>query len=225
MARGTDRDFRKEFVAGILAAAGSRRPGETLADCCRMMACSIWKPFAPKPGDVEREYAAIAGRYAKAELEHLANAFGILCEALEARREEFLGGILEREFRATNTANGQFLTPPNIARLMGDCLAPDPGETGDGRVVRLCDPCCGAGVLAIHAAESFLGRGVRQGDLCVVAGDIDRVACDMCYVQLSLLGYAGVVRHENSLTMERLSEPRYTPGWFLHGFPMRGIAA
>ena len=209
----------------ILAAASSRRPGETMADCCRMMACAIWKPFAPKPTEVEREYNAIAGLYSQTEWGHLANAFGILCNALENRREEFLGGILEREFSATNTRNGQFLTPPNLAQLMGDCLAPDAGgEAGNGGVMRLCDPCCGAGVLVIHAAESSLRRGIRQGDICVIAGDIDRVACDMCYVQLSLLGYAAVVRHENALAMERLSEPRYTPGWFLHGFPMRGVA-
>ena len=118
------RDYRKEFVAEILAASNSRRPGETMADCCRMMACAIWKPLAPEPEEVEREYAAIAGRYSKPECGRLANAFGILCDALEARRGEFLGDILEREFRATNTGNGQFLTPPHLARLMGDCLAP-----------------------------------------------------------------------------------------------------
>ena len=43
----------------------------------------------------------------------------------------------------------------------------------------------------------------------------------MSYVELSLLGYAAVVRHEYALTRQVLSRPRFTPGYFLHGFPMR----
>jgi hypothetical protein len=47
----------------------------------------------------------------------------------------------------------------------------------------------------------------------------------MTYVQLSLLGYAGVVYHMDALTLKMFGEPRYTPGWYLHAFPMRGVAA
>ena len=108
---------------------------------------------------------------------------------------------------------------------MGDVLAGPPRE--DDGIVRLNDPCCGCGVLVIQGAEAFLAKGWRQADVLIDAGDIDGRALDMCYVQLSLLGYAAVVRHQNALTRQYLgpSPVRYTPGWYLHGFPMRGIAA
>ena len=84
---------------------------------------------------------------------------------------------------------------------------------------------CGAGVLMIQGAEALLRKGWKQRDICVVATDIDYRACDMCYVQLSLLGYAAVVQQVNALTLKAYDVPKYTPGWFLHGFPMRGIRA
>jgi len=44
---------------------------------------------------------------------------------------------------------------------------------------------------------------------------------DISYVQLSLLGYAAVVQHADALAMRRISPDRFTPGYYLHGMPMR----
>lgn len=62
---------------------------------------------------------------------------------------------------------------------------------------------------------------MRQSDLLLIAGDIDHRACDISYIQLSLLGYAAVVQHADALAMKRISPDRYTPGYFLHSMPMR----
>ncbi len=153
----------------------------------------------------------------------MTRAFSLLMCALDFDRTEFLGHVMERVFNATNQHNGQFLTPVNIATLMGDILVEAPRD----EIVRLNDPCCGAGVLVIEGAERFMKRGWEQRDILVDAGDIDGHACDMCYVQLSLLGYAGVVRHQNAMSREYYGTTpiRYTPGWYIHCFPMRGIRA
>lgn len=211
----------RPFVREIEAAAGRHRAADVFVDACHMMACAIWAPLAPDREKVEEDYQRTAGKYNADEIGHIAAAFRLLVEALEEDHTEFLGHCLERCFEATNRGNGQFLTPTHISHMMGRMLSGKP----DGGVARLHDPCCGAGVLVIEGANAFKEGGWRQGDICVVAGDIDGRACDMCYVQLSLLGYAGVVRHMDAISKEQFDEPRYTPGWFLHGFPLRGIAA
>ena len=216
------RDFRKEFVGHIQAAARSRRPDEVFADCVRAMALALWSPIAPDSAEVEKDFAAIRGDYEEADFGHFLEAFAVLTDALEARREEFLGAIMERDLRATNQRNGQFLTPANVARMMGRIVAPQPGERG---LVRFSDPCCGAGVLLIESAEGWIQSGTRQCDICIVAGDIDPLACDITFVQLSLLGYAACVKHEDALRAKQYSPPRYTIGWYLHNFPLRGIRA
>lgn len=211
------------FVREIEAAAGRYRAADVFVDACHMMALSVWAQlcFGEARRRAEEDYAATRAKYGEGEFAHLCEAFAALVAALEERREEFLGHVMERCFGVTNKGNGQFLTPVNLSHMMGRIVAPEPRE----EVVRLCDPCCGAGVLVIEGAEAFVERGWAQRNVCVVAIDIDGRACDMCYVQLSLLGYAGVVQQLDALSMKAYGDARYTPGWFLHGFPMRGVAA
>ena len=219
------RTFQEEryrpFVREIEEAAGSRRNEDALFDAVRMMALSIQAAVSLDATEAEREFQTIRGRFSDAEYAHVTAAFGKLVIALEEDRTEFLGHVMERCFEATNRGNGQFLTPPHIADLIGRMLAGRP----DGGVARLNDPCCGCGVLLIQGAEAFMENGWRQSDLLIDAGDIDLHALDMCYVQLSLLGYAAVVRHQDALSRKKFSADRFTPGWFIHGFPLRGIKA
>ena len=187
------------------------------------MALAIWAPLSANDREkVEADYAATKAKYSDDEWRHCATAFALLVEALEAKREEFLGHCMNL-FEATNKWGGQVLTPISLSRLMAEITCEEPRD----EVVTLHDPCCGAGVLVIEGAEVFMEKGWAQRNLCIVAGDIDGRACDMAYVQLSLLGYAAVVRHQNALTQETFggSPVRYTPGWYLHNFPMRGISA
>lgn len=211
----------KPFVQEIEAASGNaHRLTDTFFDTVRMMALSIQKPFMLDGGDkLEAEWQSIRDRYDDAAYAHQQRAFSLLMCALDFDRTEFLGHIMERVFNATNQHNGQFLTPVNIATLMGDILVEAPKD----EIVRLNDPCCGAGVLVIEGAERFLMHGWEQRNIFVDACDIDGHACDMCYVQLSLLGYAGVVRHQNAMSREYYGTTpiRYTPGFYMHAFPMR----
>ncbi len=217
--RPVEEDRYKPFANEIVAAAGPRRGGDTFADACRMMALSIWSSVCMDRAPVEKEWQGLRDKYTDEEYSHICKAFGILIEALEKKREEFLGHVLERIFEATNKHNGQFLTPLSVSKMMGDILVGEPRD----EIVTFNDPCCGAGVLVIQGAEAHLKKGWRQMNIFVDAGDVDGRACDMCYVQLSLLGFAGVVRHQDAISREYYGTTpiRYTPGYFMHGFPMR----
>jgi hypothetical protein len=215
-------DLKKDFIKEVHAAAKSRHAVDVFADMVRAMAISIEVATHVGPTDaLEDEYAHIKGRYEPDEFEHFYHAFAIVMAALEKSREDFLGHALE-ELGASNTRNGQFLTPVCVSRLMAKVNCRELDYT-PGHVIRLSDPSCGSSVMLIEGAEQLVADGVRQGDLLLIAGDVDHRACDISYIQLSLLGYAAVVQHADALAMKRLSPDRFTPGYFLHCMPMRGV--
>ena len=219
-------DLKKDFNKAVEAAAKSRFVVDVFADMVRAMALSIEGTVAlgDRCAEIEKEYAAIKSRYTDDEFSHFPAAFVITMEALERAREDFLGHALE-SLGAANTRNGQFLTPICVSRLCAKCSAVKPADYKPGQIVKLNDPACGTSVLLIEGAEELIAEGVRQGDLLVIAGDIDGRACDASYVQLSLLGYPAIVQHMDALTQRRISPDRYTPGYFLHCLPMRRAAA
>lgn len=218
----TRHDRYKPFIDEIMAASSHRHASEVITDAVHCMVQAMWQAlcFGENRTKAAKDYADTRARFDEAEWEHVVKAFCHLCDALTVKREEFLGHVME-ELGATNQHNGQFFTPVDMSSLMGDIMAEEPRD----EVIRLHDPCCGAGVLLIQGAEALLDKGWKQRNLCIVATDIDHRACDMCYVQLSLLGYAAVVQQVDALALKPFDTARYTPGWFLHGFPMRGIRA
>ena len=215
-------DLKQDFIKEVHAASRARYAVEVFADMVRMMAIALESPFTlgERKKALEAEYAQIKGRYEPNEFAHFPRALSIVYLALERRREDFLGHALEA-LGAANTRNGQFLTPVCVSRMMAQ-VGLQWLETRPGEIIRLSDPSCGSSVLLIEGAEKLLADGVRQSDLVLVAGDIDGRACDISYIQLSLLGYAACVQHMDALSQRRISPDRYTPGWYLHSMPMRG---
>ena len=215
----------KEFIKLIEGAARSRSMVDVFGDAVHLMAQALWKPCIidkAEADEVEADWQRTRDRFTDEEYQNICKAFAVVADALADSREEFLGVVLEH-IGASNTRNGQFLTPECVARMMAECLTPNVADMHKaGEIISISDPSCGASVLLIEQAERLRERGIPQGDIFVVAGDIDRRACDMSYIELSLLGYAARVDHMDALAMKEYSKPRYTVGYFVHGFPMRG---
>lgn len=164
---------------------------------------------------------SIVGKYTKDQAEHAAHMMAIVMQGLTEKRESFLGPVLE-EIGAANTKNGQFLTPVSIsdvcARITADGLA---AKHVNGEIVTANDPACGAGVMLISMGEALLAAGIPQRDILLVGGDIDSRACDIAFIELSLLGYAARIEHQDALTLKEYSRPRWTVGYYLHGTQWR----
>ena len=219
-------DRKKEFLKEVEAASRHRFAVEVFADMVRAMAIAIESPlvFGERRAHLEAEYEQIRGRYDADEFAHFPRAFAIVAAALEEKREDFLGHALEH-LGASNTRNGQFLTPVCVSRMMAATLLHDKlYDYVPGKIVKINDCACGSSVLMIEAAEQLHRCGVRGDDILVIAGDIDGRACDISYVQLSLLGYAAIVQHADALMGKRISPDRFTPGYFLASMPMRRAA-
>lgn len=215
-----------EFIKELGRISNAHATTQVFADVVRAMRVALQRPVerdADYSADLERQYMALVDKYGAANWQHAANCMALVIQRLEERREDFLGHILE-EIGANNTHNGQFFTPVSVSRLMArvNCH-PVLADYQRGRPITICDPACGAGVLLIEAAEYLRQHGVRQGDLLIVAGDIDGRACDICYTQLNLLGYPAIVCHQDGISLKMYERPAYTSGWYIHGLPLRGI--
>ena len=221
----TNEELKKLFIKEVHEAARARYAVDVFADMVRTMALALESPLTlgERRKAIEAEYAQIKGRYTEDEFVHFPIALAMVQMALERHREDFLGHALEN-LGAANTHNGQFLTPVCVSRMMAavNCRGLD---YTPGKIISISDPSCGSSVLLIEGAEAMIADGVNQADILVLAGDIDHRACDISYVQLSLLGYAAVVQHMDALAMRRISPDRFTPGYYLHCMPMRRLAA
>lgn len=212
---------QKEFIKELEKISLRYDMRDVFTDTVRMMALSLYSPVALHKKAVEDEFSDLRRKYNDGEYEGMQKLFAITIEALEERREDFLGGVLEG-INGTNAHNGQFFTPASVAKLMSKVVS-EPLEYTPGEVISLCDPACGASVLMIEEAEELIqgDKKVAQGDVYIEVGDVDSRACDISFVQLSLLGYAAKVEHMDALAMKRFSEPRYTIGYFAHGMPIK----
>lgn len=212
----------KEFIKTLEGLAGRRSVVDAFSDVCAALACGI-EQLSPKPQEREERFASTMAKYDADDRRVFGQLLAIVVEALDLRRESFLGPVLE-EIGAANSRNGQFLTPVDLAKLMGRIVG-TPTVAAEkhrpGKLVTLNDPACGAGVLMIQTAEELVQAGVPKRDVYIICGDIDIRACDMTFIELSLLGYAARIEHKDALSMKEYSRPRYTPGYFLYGTQWR----
>jgi len=198
-------------------------PSDIFRDVCRIFSLSLRGTVTidkAERDEIESMYASLAGRYGPDGMKKVGAMFAHLVEALELKRSDFLGHVYE-DLNATVKSFGQFFTPDSVSALMAKMTFAERPEPG--RIVKMNDCACGAGALLIEGAEAFVEAGGRQGDMLILAEDLDATACCIAYTQLSLLGYPAIVRHMDSLRVEVYEGPWFTPGYFFHGMPMRRL--
>lgn len=215
-------DYYREFLKLLPKVSDHHNQRDIFCDACRIFCLSLRGAVtmdAKEKDEIEAEYQRYVTKYGKEGMEKICTLFSYVVDALELKRQDFLGHIYE-ELSATNKQFGQFLTPDSVARMMAlityQCENPK-----HGKIVKFNDCSCGAGALLIEAAEAFMSQGGRQGDLILYGEDLDPTACYITYTQFSLLGYPAVVTHQDTLSMKVYEGPWYTFGYFAHAMPMR----
>ena len=98
---------------------------------------------------------------------------------------------------------------------------PDSLVLDKSRILRVNDPCCGAGCLLL-AGYNVMREQLESTDpdwdkyVLFVAQDIDPLVCKMCYIQMCCIGVPGVVVVGNSLFPDAERAP--TDFWFTHKY-------
>lgn len=187
----------------------------------------------------EKTYMTLASKYNEKEMQAFSE---MLCEVVlgfdENPNQDFLGELY-MGLELGNDHAGQFFTPYCICEMMSQITEPNLKDRINERGwISVSDPACGAGALLVSFANECLRQKVNyQTSVLFVAQDIDYIVGCMCYLQLSIIGCAGYVVIDNSLTKPSTSyDPHgllpkdegqiwYTPMFFRQEWHWRKTAA
>lgn len=198
-------DSQKELIKLLDSLCGRWSRWEIWSDFIVMVAISISNALGGTQVESrEQTYLDRAKKYTEQELLVFAQMFAEVVVAMENNPNQDYLGELYMAMELGNNQGGQFFTPYHICEFMAKITTVDI----DARIeeqgwVSVNDSCCGAGALLIAFANELKSPEYNvnyQTQCFFVAQDIDLLAGLMCYIQLSLLGCAGYVVIDNSLT-------------------------
>lgn len=219
----------KQQYAGIVkmynSLIGSHQLWELWQDSMTMFALSISNTVDSRFREKrEAAYIDIVHKYTKDEMQVFPQIFGEIAMQLEADREQDFLGDLYMSLDLGSHWHGQFFTPYNVCAAMAQMQFPDKITLEEIKPVTVCDCACGGGALLIAAGNEFLRKTINSGAngqdyICLFAQDLSQVSAMMCYVQLSLLGFAAKIKIGDSLLHPMLDSDNgediwYTPVWF-----------
>lgn len=212
------RDFRK-----ILESISQRHDTRKIFDAfVRFAACALAAQTR------EAEYLDEVKHWEKQDLDVFVQALGALVLEMEERPfEDVLGGYY-MEFALSHKGqkwNGEFHTPKPICDLMARMTLGDVESLPKDRPITVCEPACGSGAMILSVGQACPPDVRRR--LRFTAIDINRVACDMAFVNTTLWGIPTRVIHGDSLSLEcwaAWSNIHWIMPW-LSLMPMHPIAA
>ncbi|HGK4757483.1 N-6 DNA methylase [Enterobacter cloacae] len=213
-------EARRRFISVFGDTARNLRRWEVFSDFIMLAASELDMARIRTPENIARS-REICAKYSESDISNLHELFGLMVCALEAKFHDFLGAIF-MELELGDDRNGQYFTPYNVQSLLARLLMPDIDETirREG-FVTVSDPASGAAGMIVAYAEVLLEAGYNPSEQmfgsCI---DIDPIAADMAFIQLSLLGIPAEVVTGNTLTMQ-LKRVRYTPVYYINNFEKR----
>ena len=169
----------------------------------------------------EERYKAIVQKYDEKTVQQFAVLTAITMTALLENPEQDFLGTVYHNLGLSKSQAGQFFTPYNVGQMMARINMPDSLVLDKSRILRVNDPCCGAGCLLL-AGYNVMREQLESTDpdwdkyVLFMAQDIDPLACKMCYIQMCCIGVPGVVVAGNSLFPDAERAP--TDFWFTHKY-------
>ena len=239
--RAVTNSHQKRFVDLFDKLCYSRNRHSVWSDFVLMAAIEISNAVdqvnAPERAET---YMRIAKQYNSSEKEILGQMLGAVVDGMEESTDQDFLGELYMALELGNDHAGQFFTPYCVCKAMAKITAPNiPDEISKRGWIGVNDPACGAGATLVAFANECRDQGVNyQTSVLFVAQDIDYTVGCMCYLQLSLMGCAGYVIIDNSITNPSTSYDKhgllpsnkpstiwYTPFYFRDMWHWRRVAA
>jgi hypothetical protein len=213
-------ETRQAFISEFRQTAPYLRRSEVFRDFVTLTASELDLVRIHSPESRAR-CSQITARYKPADIDRMHTLFALLVQALSEAHQDFLGSVyMELELGADEM--GQYFTPHHVSSLLAQLAAGELlAQLKSCPYISLQEPTSGAGGMIIAFAEIMLGAGLNPAtQLQAITIDIDLLAADMTFVQLSLLGIPAIVNTGNTLTLQ-MSLARHTPVWFFNDWPER----
>lgn len=211
---------RKQFVSVFAHTGRHLRRWDVFSDFITLAANELDMARIRTPENIER-CRKICARYDAEDIKNLHTLFNLMVCALDAKFHDFLGSIF-MELELGSGDMGQYFTPYCVQSMMARMLVPGIRAVIEKEgFATLSEPTCGAAGMVIAYAECLLDAGFNpSSQLFVSCIDIDAIAADMAFIQLSLLGIAAEVVTGNTLTLQ-LNRVRYTPVYYINSWDER----
>lgn len=97
----------------------------------------------------EEQYNAIVQKYDEKTVQQFAELTAITMTALLENPEQDFLGTVYHNLGLSKSQAGQFFTPYNVGQMMARINMPDSLVLDKSRILRVNDPCCGAGCLLL----------------------------------------------------------------------------
>nr|WP_275891622.1 N-6 DNA methylase [Leclercia adecarboxylata] len=211
---------RKQFIRLFNQTARHLHRWDVFSDFVRLAASELDIARVRTPENIEQS-GKICARYDADDIRNFHELFNLMVSALEAKFHDFIGSIF-MELELGSGGMGQYFTPYSVQSMMARMLIPGIQEkiAREG-IATISDPACGSAGMIIAYAECLLEADVNpSAHLFASCIDVDPIAADMAFIQLSLLGIAAEVVTGNTLTMQ-FNRARYTPVYYLNNFEER----
>lgn len=212
-----------EFVKLMNQFKSGFQTWEIWADFITMFACAL-SNAVDKEHFEEREktYLERIGKYSPEEQLLFPKLCAALTMALEENPDQDFLGSLYMKLELGSHWHGQFFTPYHVSRAMAemDIVAPEAVQKiKDKGYFSVSDCCCGGGAMLIAAINVCREKLEKvninyQNHVLFFAQDLDGIVAKMCYIQLSLLGVAGIVKIGDSLLDPMCSGESTENYWF-----------
>ena len=214
-------DFKKDFITEFnkLCHKNGLHHISAWNDLMGAIACALSNRFEIYPErrtEREKQYESHMARLGldtnnNDDVAVCAHLLGDIVLEFQKNPEQDLLGELYMNLNMGNKAAGQFFTPYSVAKLAADINTVSLNEIKDKKeYLTIADQACGSGCMLLASAAALRDKNYDPNKkVLFVAQDVDITACYMAYIQLSLLGYAAVICHGNTLSDPYNGDPLF----------------
>lgn len=204
----------EKYVKFIQSMSGRHNVWRLWNDFVEMLACAIQMPFRENLSASRLDrYQKIFNSYTNDEMNKFDKLTDMIVDDMEKSTECDIFGEIYMSLRLYSKQNGQYFTPYYVSKLMSKMVFATKHESP----TIIYEPTCGSGVNLIAYANELKRNGINyQTEAYFVAQDLDSLVAMMCYIQMSLMGMAGVVIIGDTLKGIG-GELLYTPFHYIHG--------
>jgi type I restriction-modification system DNA methylase subunit len=205
---------RSEFIKLFRTISPEHRRLRVFENFVEMAALAIRKlTVSLAEGDaMERRYMEIVKQHEPDDIRKMPELLALVQLGITEDDQDFLG-VIACDLELLNEKAGQIFTPWHISSLMATMVEASAMVAEKG-FITLSEPTCGAGGMVLAAAKVMRDQGIDPAQhLFVDAADIQHMAFNMAYLQLSLSDIPAVVRRGNTIAMQ-FTENALTPAFF-----------
>lgn len=144
-----------------------------------------------------REFPEIAKHWRPESVAEFAQGLSELGEAMKERPFDDPLGPFYMRF-AEKGDRGEFYSPPGAARFIGRWALG--GYRQDDGTFRVYEPSCGSGVMVLEVARALVEAELELSLLYAEAWDVNRLACDLAYINLTTWSVPALIVCGDALT-------------------------